>query len=287
MKKIIRRNPQKHERCVSGFSCETGIHLDISRENKRIESDDFIIEFNLSPSSAFGYVDKDGNVKCSYHMPDYLEKVQEEYNKIDKKNVIRLRKFFMISYLTLYILSIIVMFFAQNFANLLMAISFFIWGFSNSTSMIYSFIMRSLKVERFVQTHRFHSAEHAVVNAYYDLGRVPTLEEIKNYSNFAYNCGAEMEVKKMLPMLIMGFSRLFPNDVWIFVFIGMLIIVFLFMKKYLYYTEIITLKEPTDLEYKVAIKTLEFALKTDNVRTVIEKSVDAWMDDYLFEIVKP
>lgn len=45
---------------------------------------------------------------------------------------------------------------------------------------------------------KFHAAEHMCINAYEKLGRVPTIEEIKEQSRFHYGCGTNDTVKKLL-----------------------------------------------------------------------------------------
>ena len=47
-------------------------------------------------------------------------------------------------------------------------------------------------------TARYHSAEHMVVNAYNLLGRVPSIEEAKQFSRFSKHCGSQKTIDHII-----------------------------------------------------------------------------------------
>ena len=119
-------------------------------------------------------------------------------------------------------------------------------------------VLGNNKTRRFC---RFHAAEHSVINAYYDLGRVPTMDEIRGYSSFAYNCGATDVAKKgwywfgaFIFMNLSGLAALIFCAIFI-----LISILAHFLEKFVF-LQFIAIKKPTDKEYEIAIKALEEVL---------------------------
>ena len=105
---------------------------------------------------------------------------------------------------------------------------------------------------------RFHSAEHMVINAYKDLNRVPSLEEIKKYSRFINTCGTNLTTQFFLLYMILPTCNLAHSiKLKIFLMIVTLIIVLLFthLGKLNFLQKLSTIPA-TDVELKVAIEGL-------------------------------
>ena len=110
---------------------------------------------------------------------------------------------------------------------------------------------------------RFHAAEHAVINAYHDLGRVPTVSEIKEYSIFAYNCGAAEQAKKGWLWFGLSILAILPG-IWSLIY-GIIFLAITIWAKYekYFFLQAVTIKKPTDREYQTAIAALEEVLKPE------------------------
>ena len=104
-------------------------------------------------------------------------------------------------------------------------------------------------------TFKFHSAEHMVLNAYSKLKRVPTIEEIRQYSRFINDCGTNVTTQMVMSFTLMFLCTFIHN--LLYMFIGMLsvnIIVFILLQcGFLNFLQKFTTIIPTDKELEVAI----------------------------------
>ena len=104
-------------------------------------------------------------------------------------------------------------------------------------------------------TKRFHGAEHKVIQAFNELGRVPTLEETYNYSRLDYGCGTSFGVMFVFIFLIIFISTFSP-DIWIAfdkIYIGLIIMIILYFVGVFDIFQFFTTSRPTDRELMVAI----------------------------------
>lgn len=117
-------------------------------------------------------------------------------------------------------------------------------------------------------TARYHSAEHMVLNAYRDLQRVPTLEEIKHYSRFSEHCGSREIIHKLVSYgsicVLISISNLIP----ILVYIALCIIVGIAIsiaksKGWLKVFQILITSKPSDEDLQVAIEGLKALQELD------------------------
>ena len=110
---------------------------------------------------------------------------------------------------------------------------------------------------------KFHSAEHAVINAYYDLKRIPDYKELRFYSNYSYDCGTLLFAPKLTVFL--GFALIHLFLPWLWLIPGHIAIILICMLLYkenkLYFLESLVLIQPTSKEYKVALAALGIELE--------------------------
>lgn len=119
-----------------------------------------------------------------------------------------------------------------------------------------------LRRKEYFKLMKYHAAEHAVINGFYDLGRVPTKEEIKCYSNFSLGCSSLPCLYGIAGWWILAIAVLLPNY-WCTVFVGLILYILfatIYRKEKLYFMEILVTSNPTDSEYEVAISGLTKAL---------------------------
>lgn len=109
---------------------------------------------------------------------------------------------------------------------------------------------------------RFHAAEHAVINGYYDLQRVPTIEEIHEYSSYSYRCGSLNGFNHGLLLFGFALARLIPGLWFLLAMLVACFVDFIFVKTSgLTFMEFLVLDKPSDTEYAVVIKAMEESVK--------------------------
>lgn len=102
---------------------------------------------------------------------------------------------------------------------------------------------------------RFHAAEHMVLNAYKKLKRVPSLEEIHQYSRFHNDCGTNLATLILVSFTLFFICSFISNP--LYHLIGLLfvtVIVFILLQcGLLNFLQNFTTIPPTDKELMVAI----------------------------------
>lgn len=114
-------------------------------------------------------------------------------------------------------------------------------------------------------TLKFHSAEHMVINAFDSLKRVPTLEEIRQYSRFSNFCGVNEFAKIIINIsfiLICTFMRS-PIGMLLSMLIAIGIVEIAGRNGFLNFLQIVTLAKPTDRELMVAIEGMKLWFKME------------------------
>ncbi len=199
---------------------------------------------------AISTVDELGNIKTEWTT---MKKYEKEKNKRDK--IADMKKF------SIFILCVLP--FATIFSILLE------WAISKDTIlgirflfMGYAFMLLGVFViTTFIErkkeknAYKFHSAEHMVLNAYRKLKRVPSLEEICEYSRFSNSCGTNATTQMIMNFTLMFLCTFISNP--LYSLIGMLsaniIVLILLQCGFLNFLQKYTTIIPTDKELSVAI----------------------------------
>lgn len=113
--------------------------------------------------------------------------------------------------------------------------------------------------------HRFHSAEHMVLNAYRDLKRVPSIEEISNYSRFSKTCGTNMTTYIILSILYILICSFAPHTLYGFIIplIMYISLVILLNLGYLNFLQYFSTRPATITELLVAIEGMNTWLENE------------------------
>lgn len=279
MRKIMKREPKDLGFGFSGHSNETGILIRTEAFEEISLADDFKGYSHDKYPGAFATFLEDGTVVVDTADVKKANAKQEEYDTMDSPRIKKLGKILFISSIVCFLLLIPAGFLNMYFPTLLMSMAFILYGLSRISEFVYAFAMRLLGHERFKQMHRFHYAEHAVINAYYDLRRVPTLEEIKNYSGFSYSCGVAGKIKSVWCFLMVGVCRLAPDSWYFASLLVMLLLTWWWMKNGLYWTEIISLSKPKEIDYQVAIAAMTRALEYKEEIDKMKESISVHIGD--------
>lgn len=120
-------------------------------------------------------------------------------------------------------------------------------------SVFAGYVFRDRKNRRI---KRLHGTEHMCVNAYNDLGRVPTLDEVKKYSRYNPNCSTNLHTKCVFISFLCFLCTYIPNIViMIIAMIGVIFFIrFLTRQNLLNFLQYFTTSEPTDRELLGAIE---------------------------------
>lgn len=216
--------------------------------------------FSLLRNSVAAHINENGDIFCKGEelFNEEREKVYSTLNLTEEKY----KKFFKKATIIAFIMSILIGFINMNFVSYTSAIFLVMWACNFHTSILVLFIERIIGNKEVLGITKFHSAEHASINAYSDLKRVPTLDEIRNYSNYSYNCSSLSSIKSFTLMLLIALTRLIPNSMVYIVVISVIAIAFLFIpQEKFFFMEFLVTSRPTDREYKVAIEGIEYALE--------------------------
>ena len=219
--------------------------------------DGFSIQNNFGERST---IDENGNITCK--TVDINDISFKQFEKINHKTKY-IRIFSTVfSFLGLTSSLIFALFSCIRLSEILMSVAFLFWAISTAPEVIVLYVGKVFKDEEILSLCRFHGAEHSVINAYYDLNRIPTLEEISKYSEYSYNCSSLLALKN--PVIILGLSlaRLLPG---VYYLLGILffefIITILIKNNLLFVLEFLVTAQPTEKEYNVAISSLKSCLE--------------------------
>ena len=256
MKPMINANRRNSRYILSGNSDYKGVRIDVSLG----EIDEKTKKSKMQ--SVYAYEADDGTIKCAKNDVDEVRQ--------DVIRRIRLINYYDNGFKIGCFMMMVVMLFGSlicfilkefNLARVLLGTVYLCTGAFFTAPLWSQMFLRILGNEKTIRFCRFHAAEHSVINAYFDLGRVPTLDEIRGYSMFAYNCGATEVAKKgwywfgaFIFMSLPGIAAL----VFCAIFILISILAHFFEK--FVFLQAIAIKKPTDKEYEVAIKALEEVL---------------------------
>ena len=166
-----------------------------------------------------------------------------------------------------------------SFYIALIIVCFWNFGFSIGLAAIYfaltmqvenlGFILAVFKIKfgKEKSISRFHAAEHMAINAYNSLGRIPTIDEIKNFSRLSKHCGSEYYFRIIFISIsftiLIGISA---NNFLLYISILISAITILILErkyKILRFMQFFVTNKPTDLELRLAIKGLDELEKFD------------------------
>ena len=208
---------------------------------------------------AIAIVDEIGNIKTEWTT---IKKYKKEKNKHDKSAD---RKEFFILILCVLPFTIIlsILFEWAVSKDLILGKRFLFMGFA--FMLLSVFVIDAFIERKKGDGYKFHAAEHMVTNAYRKLKRVPSLEEIRDYSRFHNSCGTNLTTQLVMNFILMFFCTFISNP--LYRFIGMLsvniILLILLLCGFLNFLQKFTTIIPTDKELSVAIAGMNVWLENE------------------------
>lgn len=200
--------------------------------------------------AAIATVDEVGNIKTEWAT---MKKYEKEKNKHDKSADRKKIFIFILCALPFSTIFAILLEWAMSKETML-GMRFLFFGYA---SMLLGVFVISTYIERKKTKNacKFHSAEHMVLNAYRKLKRVPTIEEIRQYSRLSNSCGTNVTTQMVMNFTLMFLCTFIRNP--LYSFIGMLsvniIVLILLQCGFLNFLQKFTTIIPTDKELDVAI----------------------------------
>lgn len=260
MRKMSEYDPKALPYVFYGESNRRGIfmRLESSEETRDKDKESFTV---MRFPGTYACIADDGSIQTRHDVAQKIwDEIQEEEAR-DGEKAYKIRTLFRIISIVFLIGMWVAIFFNEYLPSLCLSIFWIFHGLSYIPHLVLA-NWKALKGDKEIkQTFRFHAAEHAAINAYYDLKRVPTLEEIKEYSNFSYRCGITRAIRPAWIMIGIGLCRLAPGLWFVPLSLIFMILSFFAAKKRFYFTEVVYLSEPTDFEYEVAIKAMTYAVQ--------------------------
>lgn len=293
MKKMSRRDKSKQKYTFFGESYRKGIFMRLqvceeNQEEKTFAACDF--------PGAFALKMDDGTIKVDPDNVEEILNIEESKKQTELKKIRKLSVIFRIIAIISVLSVLPSMFLFEYLWRIFMASSVLFYGFSLKPAVAIDIAKRILHKDEYMQLCRFHAAEHAAINAYYDLERAPTIEEIKKYSIFSYDCGILEATKSIWIYVGTGICLLFSGIWYVIAWAIFLIFSYYALKKELFFTEAPWLAKPTDFEYDTAIKVMNAAIKKKeeleekmggDVLSVMAKESEKWVSEFAAEIETP
>lgn len=211
-------------------------------------------------------IDKDDNIKTKWLSEQVAQVEEKSQNTEYEKKQFRLFSIFL-SFMSTPIIVILLLHlidvkhtfkFLRIFDGVMLPV-FFICLVIN---VMVSSVVSCHFVKALTNTHKFHAAEHMIVNAYSKLHRIPYLDELREYSRFYTYCGTNIFTIILIHCIFLLIYLLLKLD---FILCYILILTFdtLLLLGLLNFVQVFTTEPPTDRELKVALEGLKVWLENE------------------------
>lgn len=142
-----------------------------------------------------------------------------------------------------------------------LATMFFVFFVSENFWELIELIFQIKKGSK-INEGKMHAAEHKVINAYRNLQRIPTIEEVRNASRFSKYCGSRIAFRKawggaIITLFIIVAPKLGLQNILITILVGISLWIignFFGIFKYL---QIFVTNKPSDRELEVAVEAIK------------------------------
>lgn len=232
------------------------------RKNTKLELKDAMSVYNgimFFSEKNIGYVagafiNKKGKIIAGWDKNEKSEKIKKAKNKAKEKQS-----------LLENIIGILFLYLALNKLPIIVQII----AISNLLQIFYDFVTDHKKDTwaQKVSRNKFHSAEHMIANAYKELGRVPSIKELKNFSRFNNSCGTTQKATEIIEwtiIFICGFSFFKPLIATIIIVVTNNLLSVLTKLGFLNFFQIIDTRKPSDRELSIAITGFRIWLENES-----------------------
>lgn len=192
-----------------------------------------------------------------------MKKYEKEKNKHDKSADRKKLFIFILCVLPFITILAILLVWAMSKEPML-GMRFFFLGYASM--WLGKFVINTyIERKKTKNAYKFHSAEHMVLNAYRKLKRVPTIEEIREYSRFSNSCGTNLTTQVVMSCTLMFLCSFIRNPLYrsIGVLSVNIIVLILLRCGFLNFLQKFTTIIPTDKELDVAIAGMNVWLENE------------------------
>ena len=214
----------------------------------------------ITPDGTLASANESGNILCTpWSVMQNPFIIQEKIKKLSKVVLLVagiLAILFLSSYFALITLT-------EASYNILFIIAYIMMSFVYLPKAVGIFVARIFGNKEMQAFSKFLAAKNAVENAFYDLGRIPSIEEAQTYSTFSYYSDYVPKINALSASLwvCLAFVRILPNS-WCF--LGLLIVVSVFLvfakKLNFFFWQYLIVSKPEEIHYETALAALEGSL---------------------------
>lgn len=276
VRKMLEFDPQALDYAFYGESNRRGIYMRLEQSEEHFLGKDYRNVLVMRFPGAYACITQNGNVEVNPENVEEIWNETQEKEECDASRIVKVQKFILF-FAGIALISMFVTLFGSNahLPSLCLSICLICFGISIMMPVFFADVQVLMGNKEILQLFRFHAAEHAVINAYYDLKRVPTMEELKNYSIYSYRCGITGVAKLAWGPIGVGICILFPGN-WFFLAIGVFVLITMWaIKKKFYFMEVLYTAEPKEFEYDAAIKAMTLAIEAkEDVEATIREALN-------------
>lgn len=221
----------------------------------------------VSSPGVFAAVDENSEITCSrynsYPPNSRIDSKIDSLSKTTRKVAWILFSIFFVAYLVFGIIQ-------TGFENVFFILSYIMLSVTALKKAVTISLARVFGNEEIKSFSKFLAAKNAVQNAYYDLKKIPSIDEAKKYSIFSFTSEYITPYDAafatwVIPYSIICHSIPFPLLLLLALFIVM-VIVTLTMKHMLFFWQFLILSKPENIHYEAALKALsESVTEVDSV----------------------
>lgn len=149
------------------------------------------------------------------------------------------------------------------------------------------FILRTFKKGDYLSMSQYTGALYQVANAYYDLMRVPQMDELKNYSRYLIYDKFFKEICRAIPFVLAGIAS-FSTGIGYIILIVLLLAILLILQKtdLIYNVEALVVSKPTEEQLAIVLNTVDDAISyIDGVNIVNAGDGDTYKVSIRMDIV--
>lgn len=192
------------------------------------------------------------------------EMTGEEIKETHREEIISLaakvRKISVIFIIACLGVSLISIFIVQDLYRVIIGLGLMMTTFLIANKSTAKIILKVLKKGDYLSMSKYNGAVNTVINAYYDLERMPKMEELKNYSRCAMKNDEDIIEGMIFFIASLGsFIGGFGYFVWSFIIIGLFLIAI--KTNQIYKLQAIVISKPDEEHLEVALKAFQEALE--------------------------
>lgn len=221
---------------------------------------------SISFNGCFATVEEEsGNIKCKNINTDPEDEGNEDCMKMKMDEKIKKRGFRVLLISAIIIVASLVMMFVstmwsdvETWINVFASIVYlmmFVLILPKAFAILIGKIFRNKEILSF---SKYLGAKNAVENAYFDLGRAPSMEEVKEYSLYSSEDKYTKSSYIAVLWIIMSCVRFLDGwAYWLLTILAILLLCLLEWKNKLAFIQAMVVSKPDEIHYKVAIAAME------------------------------